>query len=941
MPTAVLRSQSALGILSLMQENNVRIQTYALNKLALVVDQTWPEISNHLDLLDALSSDESFPERQLAAFVASKVFYHLQEYEYSVRLALEAGPRFDIMERSQYVDTVISKCIDFYIKKRVQISEGDNSVQIDQKLEDIVNKMFERCFSDAEWDQAIGLALEARRLDVVEKAILQSGNIEEKLDYTYKISEDIIDNKEFRLAVLNLLVKLYEQQGEGKVNYFNLTKCQFFLRAPEAAAKVLSNLLDIDSEYLKAYQIAFDLVDTENQSFLNDVVGLLSGSNNSRINALSAILRNEVPRKLSLQFLKKNNHTDMLMLKHLMEDVGTKNSITHGACVWANGIMNSLTTNDSFLRENLNWVAKATNWNRFSATASIGMIHMGNCKDAEEILNPYINGTGPQASPYSTSGAYYAYGLINANQYTPEKAEFLTNGFRNSGNNENIQHGVGLGLGLVSMATNNDNVYRELKNVLYSDSAVAGEAAALGMGLVRLGTANEESISEMITYANDTSHEKIIRALALGLSLIMYEKEETADGLIEQLSLSKDGILRYGGMFTIGLAYAGTGNNFAIKKLLHFAVSDVIDDVRRAAVINLGFLLFKTPERLPEILDLLSESYNPHTRYGVAMALAIGCAGTGMLQTLPILTKLARDNTAFVRQGALIAMSIIFIQIADTFEPKVAKINKLYAKIIGTKHEEVLAKMGAILGTGILNAGGRNTTITLQTRSGNNKMASIIGLALFTHHWYWYPCLHFLALSLSPTSLHGLNKDLKVPKGFTFRSNMRASEFKYPDFLKEEEKKTKEKVETAVLSTTAKKQIKDKRKAENEKMDVDTPKPDEKKEDTPIIEDEEEKKEDNKEEEDNNEPEPMFEDKKNPSRVQIHQEKFIAFLEDNRYKPLLPERQGGFIILEDSTPDVEEEFYDDEEIDLDAPNPGLEEELEVPEPFDFDPALED
>jgi len=252
------------------------------------------------------------------------------------------------------------------------------------------------------------------------------------------------------------------------------------------------------------------------------------------------------------------------------------------------------------------------------------MIHMGNEKEAEDILSPYINGTGPQSSPFSTSGAYYAYGLINANRYSNEKFLYLQNGFRNSGNNENIQHGVCLGLGLVSMATSNDEVYKEFKNVLYSDSAVAGEAAALGMGLVRLGTAHEDSISEMITYANDTNHEKIIRALAVGLGLIMYEKEEIADPLIDQLGTSKDSILRYGAMFTIGLAYAGTGNNSAIKKLLHFAVSDVTDDVRRAAVINLGFVMFKTPERLPEILHLLSESYNPHTRYGVALALGIG-----------------------------------------------------------------------------------------------------------------------------------------------------------------------------------------------------------------------------------------------------------------------------------------------------------------------------
>ena len=73
---------------------------------------------------------------------------------------------------------------------------------------------------------------------------------------------------------------------------------------------------------------------------------------------------------------------------------------------------------------------------------------------------------------------------------------------------------------------------------------------------------------------------------------------------------------RYGAMYVIGMAYRGTANNAAIQKLLHFAVSDVSDDVRRAAVLNLGFLLMGVPEQCPRIVQLLSESYNPHVRYG-------------------------------------------------------------------------------------------------------------------------------------------------------------------------------------------------------------------------------------------------------------------------------------------------------------------------------------
>lgn len=88
--------------------------------------------------------------------------------------------------------------------------------------------------------------------------------------------------------------------------------------------------------------------------------------------------------------------------------------------------------------------------------------------------------------------------------------------------------------------------------------------------------------------------------------------------------------MRYGGIYTIAMAYAGTGNNKAIRLLLHVAVSDVNDDVRRAAVTSLGFLLFRNPTQVPRIVQLLSESYNPNVRYGAALALGISCAGTGL-----------------------------------------------------------------------------------------------------------------------------------------------------------------------------------------------------------------------------------------------------------------------------------------------------------------------
>lgn len=172
-------------------------------------------------------------------------------------------------------------------------------------------------------------------------------------------------------------------------------------------------------------------------------------------------------------------------------------------------------------------------------------------------------------------------------------------------------------------------------------------------------------------------------------------------------------VYRYGAMYMIGLAYIGTSNNTALKKLLHFAVSDVSDDVRRAAVINVGLLMLKQPEKVPKILSLLAMSYNPNVRYGSTLALGIACAGTAQKEALEMLEPMLNDSSDFVRQGAYLATAMILQQATVAMEPRVEKFRTQVEEIIKKKHEDPLARIGALLSQGILDAGGRNASISL------------------------------------------------------------------------------------------------------------------------------------------------------------------------------------------------------------------------------------
>ena len=277
------------------------------------------------------------------------------------------------------------------------------------------------------------------------------------------------------------------------------------------------------------------------------------------------ILTGEVPISLTLEFLFRANRSDLSILTAMRKATDGRSSLLHSGVIIAHALVSAGTTSDTFLRDNLEWLSRATNWAKFTATATLGAIHQGHAKQARQLLAPYLPQPGMSASPYSEGGSLYALGLIHANHGAPIRG-FLLDALRNAGSNEVVQHGAALGIGIATMATEDEELYEELRGVLFNDSAIAGEAAALGMGLIMCGSGSQKAIEEMLGYAHDTQHEKIIRGLALALGMTMFGREEEADSLVTSLLLDTDPILRYGAMYTIAFAYACTGSNAALKR---------------------------------------------------------------------------------------------------------------------------------------------------------------------------------------------------------------------------------------------------------------------------------------------------------------------------------------------------------------------------------------
>ncbi len=282
---------SAAGVVGFLFEPDHELQIFALRKLNEEINSLWTEVAGSVGQIEALYEDPYFPERELAALVAAKVYYNLQEYSESMVFALGAGKLFDLDHEGEFEDTIISKCIDAYIafsdpappsnlgnllqprrlllttafslpsngasstsaslaspttpfsqstlpsKSLLSRTEGITSMVpslqgggnpgillapgasqsgVHRHLNAIINQLFERCYHAGRYRQVVGIAVEARKLDVVRWTILRAiedekrennretgkiGRGEELMEYVLEICMDIVQENGLRTEV--------------------------------------------------------------------------------------------------------------------------------------------------------------------------------------------------------------------------------------------------------------------------------------------------------------------------------------------------------------------------------------------------------------------------------------------------------------------------------------------------------------------------------------------------------------------------------------------------------------------------------------------------------------------------------------------------------------------------------------------------------------------
>lgn len=823
---AMLGVSSAKGTLSLLQEQDNTIITFALQQLDKLMDTYWHEISGSLSDIEAIHVSPSVPEetRQFAALIASRVYFHLGEFDQSVNFALAAGKAFDSTKRSLFTDTILCRCIDQY----VQHQKSQDSV-LDPRLETLFIALNESWVLQNETledvKEMIGFALHARRVDFLRRILMQYSiktNSSKALHHTFKVACELRDIT-FRREILQLLAELYTTSS-CVADYYILTQCLLFLRDASAAANLLHGLL-IGGSRLAAYQLAFNIFENADQEFLASLLAELKtlvGEEAEVDERLLSVLCGEVTTSLYRTFLYVRCAADIHIMNHVKRSIDHQRSILHTFTVMSSALMYSGTSIDGFLRDNLAWLGKANYWAKFMCTAAVGVIHRGHTEDAMKVLESYFPQSPISVLPFKEAGSLYALGMI----YSPlgisrsrEGIEFIKENLLKYSTTPYMVHGASMGIGLAAIGLQDEQLYDALFTCLSGTNAVGGEAAAVGIGMLMLGSGNATAIDALRNVAvEDNQKEKIIRGSMMAIALIQLGRENeglpTATALLE----SSDPWIRLGGCFVLGMAYAGTQNNEAIQRLLMAAVHDTFDDVRRNAIIMIGFVSSMNPDMCLDMVKLLIESYNPHVRYGVALALGVAAAGTGNKKVIDALWEMKDDTVAFVRQGVYIALALVMVQVTEKQNPIVKEYRHLLETKISDAREDLCSKLGCILATGLLDFGGRNCTFSLH-RNQHRVAKSTVGMFLFTQYWNWYPYVLMISLASHPTCFIGLNADLNIPK-YQFQCNAPPSLFALPKSVQQEKRETKAAGKHAVVLSTTRKEEKIRQKKSNEQGDA-------------------------------------------------------------------------------------------------------------------------
>ncbi|CAB1108308.1 unnamed protein product [Ectocarpus sp. CCAP 1310/34] len=337
--------------------------------------------------------------------------------------------------------------------------------------------------------------------------------------------------------------------------------------------------------------------------------------------------------------------------------------------------------------------------------------------------------------------------------------------------------GACVGLGVAYAGARREDVV-ELLTPLVANTENANMVevglAALSLGMIFVGTCNEEVGSVLVQRlmeSSDTELEQpMARLVSLGLGLLFIGKNEQADAMMEIVKTIEHRMGRYTQVVLDTCAYAGTGNVLKVQEMLHLCAEHLDEKAEHQAAAVLGISLVTLGDDIGSEMALRTFDHLLHygelpIRRVVPLALALLNISHPDMPVIDQLSRLTHDADTDVAQSAIMALGLVS---AGTNNSRVAQLlrqlSEFYAREASHLFVTRIAQGLNHMGKGLMSLHPFHSDRGILNPAGLAGVLTVLHLCMDLKNTLLGKChymLFYITAAMNPRMLMTVDSDLK------------------------------------------------------------------------------------------------------------------------------------------------------------------------------------
>ncbi|CAM9201393.1 unnamed protein product [Chrysoparadoxa australica] len=340
------------------------------------------------------------------------------------------------------------------------------------------------------------------------------------------------------------------------------------------------------------------------------------------------------------------------------------------ASTFVNAFVNAGYGKDSLMTvEGNSWLYKNKDHGMMSASASLGMILLWNVEEGLTQIDKFLY----SSEEFIKAGAALAVGIVSSGIRNDSDPALALLSEHVEGGSHVMKCAAAVGLGIAYAGARRDDVM-ELLTPLVSTSAddkaasmVEVGLASLSLGLIFVGTCNEEvgsMLVQRLMEASDTELDQgMARFVSLGLGLLFLGKMEKVDAMLEVVRTLEHKLGKFTQVVLESCAYTATGNVLKVQSMLHMCAEHLEENAEHQMAAVLGIALVSMGDSVGSEMALRTFDHLLH--YGelpikrtIPLALALMHLSNPDYGVIDQLSRLTHDGDAEVAQNAIIGLGL-------------------------------------------------------------------------------------------------------------------------------------------------------------------------------------------------------------------------------------------------------------------------------------------